>query len=254
MTSADCLICDAGPLIILGKTGHLPMLASLCPRVCLGDKEARRGEGNRLAQGGRGGGGPEAHAASGNAGPAGFPPTLRAGAEQGLGGVGREGQGLPGPAPSPPPYPSPAALPATRLFISKTHPNLWIPRAVWNEVVNEGAGRPPSQWLHDNFRNAIKDGTPELVTAFGLQVDQGEAEALAIAIQTPGATLLMDDARGRTVAKAAGLKTIGTLGILILARRSGHLANLKPAIQELKNAGWYISDKWVEAALNAVGE
>ena len=43
--------------------------------------------------------------------------------ETGWPGVGREGQGLPGPAPSPPPCPSPAALPATRLFISKTHPN-----------------------------------------------------------------------------------------------------------------------------------
>jgi len=48
--------------------------------------------------------------------------TRRAGAEPGSGGVGREGQGLSGPAPSPPPCPRTAALPALLMPGLKTLP------------------------------------------------------------------------------------------------------------------------------------
>lgn len=48
---------------------------------------------------------------------------------------------------------------------------------------------------------------------------------------------------------------IGTMGILIAAKRAGHLASIKAAVEDLRNrAGFWISDALVLSVLIAAGE
>ena len=59
-------------------------------------------------------------------------------------------------------------------------------------------------------------------------MDRGEAEAIALAMENPGSTVLRDDAMARRVAERFGVDRIGTLGILRRAKKSGLLAAIKP--------------------------
>jgi predicted nucleic acid-binding protein len=78
-----------------------------------------------------------------------------------------------------------------------------------------------------------------------LLLDAGEAGAIALAVER-GAFLLMDERAGRNVAAAHRLGFLGTLGILVEAKRHGYLAEVRPSIDALEREGF-----WVGAALRA---
>jgi predicted nucleic acid-binding protein len=81
----------------------------------------------------------------------------------------------------------------------------------------------------------------------------GESAAIAAA-QALGALLLIDERRGRAAAAARGIDVVGTLGLLVIARRSGHLGPLAPALSRLEAAGYHLAPRLVASALEAVGE
>lgn len=83
----------------------------------------------------------------------------------------------------------------------------------------------------------------------------GEGESAAIKLaERIGAILLIDERRGRTVASDRGLRIIGTLAVLITARRRGLIPALSPLLQNLLTGGYFISEALMQAALMSVGE
>lgn len=52
-------------------------------------------------------------------------------------------------------------------------------------------------------------------------VDGGEASAIALAVELPDCLLIIDDLKGRNLAKAIGIKVTGTLGVILEAKLSG---------------------------------
>lgn len=84
-------------------------------------------------------------------------------------------------------------------------------------------------------------------------IHPGEASAIAHALET-GIDLLMDDRAAVVFARRLGLKVIGTLGILILAKRCGHLTHVAPLIERLRTGGHYLGTDAVTAALRVAGE
>ena len=67
------------------------------------------------------------------------------------------------------------------------------------------------------------------------ELDQGEAEAIALAVQVKAEWTLLDERHARRVAKELGLRVTGVLGILLWARREGKLPSLKTAIAQLRD-------------------
>ncbi len=98
-------------------------------------------------------------------------------------------------------------------------------------------------------RDAIKAGwirieavkQDPLVTAMQRDLDKGESEAIALAIQVDAEWILLDERDGRKAARSMKLKVIGVLGILLKARRGGRLRSLKQAMDRLREkAGFYV--------------
>lgn len=81
----------------------------------------------------------------------------------------------------------------------------------------------------------------------------GERSAIALA-QALGALLLIDDRAARRHAEAIGLRAVGTLGLLVRAKRRGWLTAVAPCIDRLHAAGRFLSPAAVDAALAAAGE
>jgi len=82
------------------------------------------------------------------------------------------------------------------------------------------------------------------------ELDDGESEAIALAVQDRAEWTLLDEKDGRRVAKSLGLQTTGVLGILLRARREGKLSNLKNALVDLREkAGFYVGDDLFEGIL-----
>ncbi|ELR70793.1 hypothetical protein C900_03401 [Fulvivirga imtechensis AK7] len=62
--------------------------------------------------------------------------------------------------------------------------------------------------------------------------------------------MIIDELKGRKIAKELGIEISGSLGVLITARNKGVIKKVKP----LKETNFRLSDKWVQAVLNHVKE
>ena len=94
-----------------------------------------------------------------------------------------------------------------------------------------------------------------LVQVLQRDLDGGEAEAIALALQVKAGRVLLDEREGRRVAKSLGLKVTGVLGILLRARREGKLSSLRNAMDELrKRAGFRIGTALYTDLLRESGE
>ena len=92
-----------------------------------------------------------------------------------------------------------------------------------------------------------------LVTALQMLIDDGEAEAIALARDRSWKAIL-DDLQARTVAKEMGLEIIGTVGILVRAKRGGLLAEVGPVLEKLSVSGFYLSEPLKIEVLRLAGE
>ncbi|MBI2298180.1 MAG: DUF3368 domain-containing protein, partial [Armatimonadetes bacterium] len=79
----------------------------------------------------------------------------------------------------------------------------------------------------------------------------GEREALAIGLQLPGVTLIIDDRIARQVAEVLRLPRTGTVGLLLSAKQAGLVAAVRPQIERLVALGFRLSPRALQAALVA---
>ena len=116
-----------------------------------------------------------------------------------------------------------------------------VPRAVAEEY-----GVPLPEWIKVwGVRNDLL--IEVLLTA---PIHKGEAEAIALAIEKGADMVLLDDKKARGIARDLGLKVMGTLGTLILAKKWGIMDDLDREINELVKTSFYLSQDLVEKALD----
>lgn len=124
-------------------------------------------------------------------------------------------------------------------------------------VVEEVAAGPPT----DPARQRLEGGwgiiaTPKAMSNELLEwgLGPGETAVLALAQERAPATAVLDDAAARTCAKVIGVPVIGTLGIILRARKYGLLPSAAEALKTVRNAGLHLDDETIRAALERIGE
>lgn len=82
----------------------------------------------------------------------------------------------------------------------------------------------------------------------------GEASAIVLALELKNSILLIDERKGRKIAKKNGVKIVGSLGVLLLAKKKGHIANVKTYIDLILGTNFRISERIIEIVLQEAGE
>ena len=84
-------------------------------------------------------------------------------------------------------------------------------------------------------------------------IDAGERSAIALAIEML-ASVMIDERRGRRVARGLGRPVFGTFALLVRAREDGHIAMLRPLIEQLQTTNYYLPHDEINKVLVRMGE
>jgi predicted nucleic acid-binding protein len=87
-----------------------------------------------------------------------------------------------------------------------------------------------------------------------LQIDKGESSAIALALETPKSTIILDDNKARKIAHQLGLKYTGTIGVIIKAKLQGIIPSIKPILEKIKHTDFRLSDEIETQALKEAKE
>jgi len=116
------------------------------------------------------------------------------------------------------------------------------------EVSNEFGEKLP-EWIE--IRTSTNSHYQKILE---LQVDKGEASAIALAIELENCTLIVDDYKARKVASNLGIKITGTMGIIIKAKINGIIPSIKPIVEKIMKTDFRLSEEIIIQAYKSSGE
>ena len=88
-----------------------------------------------------------------------------------------------------------------------------------------------------------------------IKLDDGEAQAIALALEIKCDLLLMDERIGTNIARQEGLQTVGLVGVLIKAKEEKIIEKMSEVLTDLKNtAGFWLDGKLEKKILESLGE
>ncbi|MBI3327681.1 MAG: DUF3368 domain-containing protein [Nitrospinae bacterium] len=83
---------------------------------------------------------------------------------------------------------------------------------------------------------------------------EGEREVIAQAVQEKAANVALDDQEARRVARRSGLESIGTIGLLLAAKKQALIPTLKQELERLRGMGFWVTEALAAQALQEAGE
>lgn len=141
-------------------------------------------------------------------------------------------------------------------LLRKLYGSVVIPGIVAREISDSMPGSKAvnaaraGQWIQ-----TCEPKNMALVTALSDALDAGEAHAIALAVEPPGSLLLIDETDGRAAAKNLGVRVTGTIGVLVRAKREGHLAAVGPLLDKMiAGTQFRIGRELYETTLRECGE
>ena len=143
-------------------------------------------------------------------------------------------------------------------ILQQLYGEIIIPQAVAVELSNPRGGRHVIA-LDDLAElgylkvHQASDG-PQLAR-FLAELDRGESEALALAIEFRADLILIDELAGRKAAKREGLAVIGVLGVLLDAKGRGVIESMAPLLDQLQDQHqFFIGDQLRRQILRSAKE
>ena len=127
-----------------------------------------------------------------------------------------------------------------------------VPVAVWSELQAQSTPSAVKAWLQSapDWLQVRRAREPQPGDTSLDNLDDGEREAIRLAVELKADLLLMDEADGRSLALGLGLPVTGTLGLLERADVIGVLADLPAALADLEASGFYLSARLRDAVVD----
>jgi predicted nucleic acid-binding protein len=125
-----------------------------------------------------------------------------------------------------------------------------ILRELYGEIiitpeVNQEFGKSLPSWIIIRIvQNMDKQSELEKI------LDKGEASSIALALEAKNTILIIDENKGRKIAKSLNLNIIGTIGVLLQAEKKGYVQDLIVTVLKLVNSGFHLSDDIIDKILS----
>lgn len=131
-----------------------------------------------------------------------------------------------------------------------------IPEAVAAEIrVGERRGAHVAFLEREAWITVRPVSDRSIVDELAGRLDLGEAEAIALSLEIDAELLLIDERAGREAAVERGIRTVGLLGTLAVAKSRRLVPRVKPLLDDLRDkAGFWISQTLYESVLRQCGE
>lgn len=131
--------------------------------------------------------------------------------------------------------------------------HIHVPPAVWQEVTRyktdvAAQSLPHTPWVVQTEAIVINP----LISHWDLGA--GETEVLSYALSHSEFTAIVDDAAARKCAIGLKVPTLGTAGMIVLAKRRGLIPSITAPIQALRNAGLWLGEDLVKILKKQAGE
>ena len=125
---------------------------------------------------------------------------------------------------------------------------VYIPTAVYRELTDNEVFSEEARTVKECeflYVEEVENGKSVAILRNFTGLDAGESEAIILADEKHSDVLLMDEHKGRQVAKKLDITITGTIGILTQAFNEGMLTrdDVEECIEQLKESGLRISEK-----------
>lgn len=128
---------------------------------------------------------------------------------------------------------------------------LYLLKELYKEViitpkVKSEWGKAAPNWIMEDRAVNLK-----LPAKLENKLGKGEASSITLALEKYHSMLIIDEARGRKIAKSFNIEIVGTLGILILAFKNDYLKDLEKILLQLKANGFRVSDDLLQKVIDS---
>lgn len=139
-------------------------------------------------------------------------------------------------------------------LLAALHSRVVMPADVAFELTrgtSQGSSGPPSsswEWI-EALPTTVRPLPP-----LAAYLDPGDAAVIALALEQGISLVLIDERRGRMVARTLGLRVTGSVGVLLRAKKEGRLPSVRECIDQMRAKGVWLSEQLRAAALQEAGE
>ncbi len=128
-----------------------------------------------------------------------------------------------------------------------------IPDAVNNEIMAKGKMDSTAIILANlAWKRIVKVEISPNVASWDL--GSGESAVLSFALRNPDCWAIIDDLEARRCAISLGCRYIGTVGIIMLAKKRGIIKSVRGSMEKLKGAGLWLSEFFINDVCRKAGE
>lgn len=130
---------------------------------------------------------------------------------------------------------------------------IWVPDAVASEILTRGDDDITAIAIKETEWITQKSPISVPINILEWRLGKGESGVIALALEH-GFDAIIDDLQGRKCAASMNVPVRGTLGIVLVAKQRGLIPTARPIMEDMMNAGLYLSKKVLNKALALVDE
>ena len=140
-------------------------------------------------------------------------------------------------------------------LLEKLYGKVYIPQSVTLELLKIQSKKDEIyEFLNYHWVKAVTITDLESYQRFRISLDEGESEAITLALELNADLLLIDELKGRQEAIKSGLNIVGLLGVLVEAKMKQLIPSVKAFLDTLIQNNFWIKPELYKAVLQSVGE
>lgn len=136
-------------------------------------------------------------------------------------------------------------------LLTKLYHELHIPEAVFNEATLLSQRQDAKRIL--GFASQFATIDQAIIESIDYGLDEGETQAILLAKQL-GSTVLIDERKGRLVAQQEQLDILGTVGLLLKAKKAQLIPEISPLLEQMLACDYRLAPALIEKARELAGE